>query len=146
MARLDTATRHTVIILHQQGVFQAKIWKQTGDSECAVLLKKHKETDTVKNRRRNAPYKRHIKLTSHQQRAGGNQWDPGTVIYCPKKSGQKCSSWKNCSQKQIPPIQKQGTQLGCRTNASRGCGLMSQNVKYLAVPERLLLVERLTVQ
>lgn len=42
MVRLSTATRHNVVILHQQGLSQTKISKQTGVSKCAVpaLLKK----------------------------------------------------------------------------------------------------------
>ncbi|KAG7474592.1 hypothetical protein JOB18_013095 [Solea senegalensis] len=77
MARLNTATRHKVVVLHQQGLSQAKISKQTGVSRCAVqaLLKKHKETGNVEDRRRSGrPRKlsvadeRHIMLTSLQNR------------------------------------------------------------------------------
>ncbi|XP_063814062.1 zinc finger protein 420-like isoform X2 [Pseudophryne corroboree] len=73
MARLSTATRHKVVILHQQGLSQAKISKQTGVSRCAVqaLLKKHKETGNVEDCRRSgrprklsASDERHIILTS----------------------------------------------------------------------------------
>ncbi|MGH0115836.1 UNVERIFIED_CONTAM: hypothetical protein FKN15_054192 [Acipenser sinensis] len=73
MARLSTATRHKVVILHQQGLSQAEISRQTGVSRCAVqaLLKKHKETGNVEDRRRSgrprkltAADERHIMLTS----------------------------------------------------------------------------------
>lgn len=73
MARLSTATRHKVVILHQQGLSQTKISKQTGVSRCAVqaLLKKHKETGNVEDRRRSgrprklsAADEKHIKLIS----------------------------------------------------------------------------------
>ncbi|KAG2462395.1 VMAT2 protein, partial [Polypterus senegalus] len=75
MARLITATRHKVVILHQQGLSQTKISKQTGVSRCAVkaLLKKHKETGNVEDRRRK-PRKisvandRHIKLITPRNR------------------------------------------------------------------------------
>ena len=51
MARLSTATRHEVVILHQQGLSQTKSSKQTGVSRCAVqaLLKKHKETGNIED-------------------------------------------------------------------------------------------------
>ena len=77
MARLSTATRHNVVILHQQGLSQTKISKQTGVSRCAVqaLLKKHKETGNVEDRRRsgrprklNAADEKHIKLISLRNR------------------------------------------------------------------------------
>lgn len=42
MARLSTATRHKIVILHQQGLSQADISRQTGVSRCAVqALSKH---------------------------------------------------------------------------------------------------------
>ncbi|XP_040293991.1 zinc finger protein with KRAB and SCAN domains 1-like isoform X2 [Bufo bufo] len=52
MRRLSTATREKVVTLHQQGLSQSKISKQTGASRCAVqaLLKKHKETGNIKDR------------------------------------------------------------------------------------------------
>ncbi|MGH0172377.1 UNVERIFIED_CONTAM: hypothetical protein FKN15_063225 [Acipenser sinensis] len=77
MARLSTATRHKVVILHQQGLSQAEISRQTGVSRCAVqaLLKKHKETGNVEDRRRSgrprkltAADERHIMLTSLHNR------------------------------------------------------------------------------
>ena len=77
MARLSTATRHNVAILHQQGLSQTKISKQTGVSRCAVqaLLKKHKETGNVEDRRHsgrprklNAADETHIKLISLRNR------------------------------------------------------------------------------
>ncbi|MGH0117122.1 UNVERIFIED_CONTAM: hypothetical protein FKN15_030967 [Acipenser sinensis] len=77
MARLSTATRHKVVILHQQGLSQAEISRQTGVSRCAVqaLLKKHKETGNVEDRRRSgrprkltAADERHIMLTSLRNR------------------------------------------------------------------------------
>ena len=45
IARLSSATRHKVVILHQQGLSQAEISRQTGVSRCAVqaLLRKYKE-------------------------------------------------------------------------------------------------------
>ncbi|XP_077112473.1 farnesyl pyrophosphate synthase-like isoform X1 [Ranitomeya variabilis] len=54
MRRLSIETRHQVIMLHQQGLSQAKISKQTGVSRCAVqaLLKKHQEMGNVEDRRR----------------------------------------------------------------------------------------------
>ena len=54
MERLSTATRHKVVLLHQQGLSQTKSSKQTGVSRCAVqaLLKKHKETGNVEDHRR----------------------------------------------------------------------------------------------
>ncbi|KAM4722281.1 uncharacterized protein WCC33_008517 isoform 1-T3 [Rhinophrynus dorsalis] len=54
MARLSTETRHKVVILRQQGLSQSEISRQTGVSRCAVqaLLKKHKETDDLEDRRR----------------------------------------------------------------------------------------------
>ncbi|MGH0128730.1 UNVERIFIED_CONTAM: hypothetical protein FKN15_035968 [Acipenser sinensis] len=73
MARLSTATRHKVVILHQQGLSQAEISRQIGVSRCAVqaLLKKHKETGNGEDRRRSgwprkltAADERHIMLTS----------------------------------------------------------------------------------
>ncbi|MGH0149378.1 UNVERIFIED_CONTAM: hypothetical protein FKN15_016568 [Acipenser sinensis] len=73
MARLSTATRHKVVILHQQGLSQAEISRQTGVSRCAVqaLLKKHKETGNVEDRRRSGWLRKltaadeiHIMLTS----------------------------------------------------------------------------------
>ena len=75
MVRLSTATRHKVVILHQQGLSQTKISKQTGVSRCAVqaLLKKHKETGNVEGRRRSG---RPRKLSA-------------------EKSGQKWSSWNS---------------------------------------------------
>ncbi|XP_058876386.1 chromobox protein homolog 3-like [Acipenser ruthenus] len=77
MARLSTATRHKVVILRQQGLSQAEISRQTGVSRCAVqaLLKKHKETANVEDRRRSgrprkltAADERHIMLTSLRNR------------------------------------------------------------------------------
>ncbi|MGH0116029.1 UNVERIFIED_CONTAM: hypothetical protein FKN15_060493 [Acipenser sinensis] len=77
MARLSTATRHKVVLLHQQGLSQAEISRQTGVSRCAVqaLLKKHKETGNVEDRRRSgrprkltAADERHIMLTSLRNR------------------------------------------------------------------------------
>ncbi|MGH0115834.1 UNVERIFIED_CONTAM: hypothetical protein FKN15_054190 [Acipenser sinensis] len=77
MARLSTATRHKVVLLHQQGLSQAEISRQTGVSRCAVqaLLKKHKETGNVEHRRRSgrprkltAADERHIMLTSLRNR------------------------------------------------------------------------------
>ncbi|XP_069625575.1 farnesyl pyrophosphate synthase-like isoform X5 [Ranitomeya imitator] len=54
MRRLSIETRHQVIMLHQQGLSQAKISKQTAVSRCAVqaLLKKHQEMGNVEDRRR----------------------------------------------------------------------------------------------
>ncbi|KAM4013069.1 farnesyl pyrophosphate synthase-like [Anomaloglossus baeobatrachus] len=54
MRRLSTETRHQVVILHQQGLSQAKISQQTGVSRCAVqaILKKHQEMGNVEDRRR----------------------------------------------------------------------------------------------
>ncbi|KAG2468769.1 GNPAT acyltransferase, partial [Polypterus senegalus] len=77
MARLSTATRHKVVILHQQGLSQTKISKQTGVSRCAVqaLLKKHKETGNTEDHRRSgqprklgAADERHIKLITLRNR------------------------------------------------------------------------------
>lgn len=53
MATLNTATSHRIVILHQQGLSQTKILKQTGVSRCAVqaLLKNHKEMGEVEDRR-----------------------------------------------------------------------------------------------
>ena len=73
MARLSTASRHEVVKLHQQGLSQIKISKQTGISICAVqaLLKKHKETGNNEVYRRScqqtklgAADEKHIKLIS----------------------------------------------------------------------------------
>lgn len=52
MARLSTVTRHNVVILHQCGLSQTKVSKQTGVSRCAVqgLMEKHKKTG-VEDRR-----------------------------------------------------------------------------------------------
>ena len=136
MARLSTATRHKVVILHQQGLSQAEISRQTGVSRCAVqaVLKKHKERGSVEDRRCSG---RPRKLTyfpsqsedvqqCHQLRIHRKQWDPGTPIYCPEKSGQKWPSWKTCGQKAIPPTWKQGqtTQL-CTKTQELGCRKMA---------------------
>ncbi|XP_044130795.1 zinc finger protein 219-like isoform X4 [Bufo gargarizans] len=77
MRRLSTATREKVVTLHQQGLSQSKIAKQTGVSRCAVqaLLKKHKETGNIEDRRRSgrprklsAADERRIMLTCLQNR------------------------------------------------------------------------------
>ena len=77
MARLSTATRHKVVLLHQEGLSQTKISKQTGVSRCAVqaLLKKHKETGNVEDHRRSgrprklsAADEKYIKLISFRNR------------------------------------------------------------------------------
>ncbi|XP_062891673.1 uncharacterized protein LOC134339252 [Mobula hypostoma] len=73
MARVSIATRHKVVILHQQGLSQAEISRQTGVSRCAVkaLLKKHKETGKIEDQKRSgrprklsAAEERYIILTS----------------------------------------------------------------------------------
>uniref|UniRef100_A0A8C4S2L1 Transposase Tc1-like domain-containing protein n=1 Tax=Erpetoichthys calabaricus TaxID=27687 RepID=A0A8C4S2L1_ERPCA len=91
----------TVVILHQQGLSQTKISKQTGVSRCAVqaLLKKHKKTGKVEDRRRSgrprklsAADERHITLITLRNRkisssaisselaeASGTQVHPSTV-------------------------------------------------------------------
>lgn len=109
MARLSTATRHKVVILHQQGLSQTKISKQTGISRCAVqaLLKKHKETGNVEDRRRSgrprklsAADEKHLKLISLRNRkmsssaisselaeTSGTQVHPSTVRRSLARSG-----------------------------------------------------------
>ncbi|XP_066465005.1 farnesyl pyrophosphate synthase-like isoform X1 [Eleutherodactylus coqui] len=109
MARLSTETRHEVVILHQQGLSQAKISKQTGVSRCAVqaLLKKHKETGNVEDRRRSGRPRKlsaadeiHIMFTSLQNRkmsssaissevaeTSGTQVHPSTVRRSLARSG-----------------------------------------------------------
>lgn len=107
--RLSTATRHKVVILHQQGLSQTKISKQTGISRCAVqaLLKKHKETGNVEDRRRSgrprklsAADEKHLKLISLRNRkltssaisselaeTSGTQVHPSTVWRSLARSG-----------------------------------------------------------
>ena len=77
MARLSTATRHKVVLLHQQGLSQTKSSEQTGVSRCAVqaLLKKHKETGNVEDHRHSgrprklsAADEKYIKLISLRNR------------------------------------------------------------------------------
>lgn len=98
MATLSTATRHKVVILHQQGLSQTKILKQTAVSKCAVQahLKNHKETGNVEDcrcsgRPRNLtqqmintpayfPSKSEDAQLYCQLRTGRNQWDPFTPI------------------------------------------------------------------
>ena len=67
LARLSTATRHKVVILHQQGLSKAEMSRQTGVSRCAIqaLLKKHKEAGNVEDRRRSG---RPRKLTAADER------------------------------------------------------------------------------
>ena len=52
MGKISTAMRHRVVILHEQGHFQAEISRRTGLSRCGIqaLRKKHKETGQVKDK------------------------------------------------------------------------------------------------
>ena len=54
MGKISTAMRRRVGILHEQGHSQAKISCRTGLSRCGIqaLLKKHKETGQVEDKRR----------------------------------------------------------------------------------------------
>ena len=53
MGKISTAMRHRVVILHEQGHFQAEISRRTGLSRCGIqaLRKKHKETGQVKDKK-----------------------------------------------------------------------------------------------
>ncbi|KAM9482869.1 uncharacterized protein Hap1MRO34_007927 isoform 1-T2 [Clarias gariepinus] len=137
MARLSTATRYKVVILHQQGLSQAKISKQTGVSRCAVqaILKKHKETGKVSDRRRsgrprklNASDEIHIMLSSlrHQKmsssaiskelaESSGTQVHPSTVRRSKARSGlhgrmHKQLDWRAASP--LQPVQEKFLQIG----------------------------------
>ena len=54
MTKISIATRHRVVILHEQGHSQAEIARQTGVSRCGVqaILKKQQKTGKVEDRKR----------------------------------------------------------------------------------------------
>lgn len=63
---VSIATRHRVVILHQQGLSKADIMKQTGVPICAVqaLLQKHKEKGEVEDQKRSGRPSKQTKKTS----------------------------------------------------------------------------------
>ena len=154
MARLSTATRHNVVILHQQGLSQTKISKQTGVSRCAVqaLLKKHKKTGNVEDRRRsgrprklNAADEKHIKLISLRNRkmsssvisselaeTSGTQVHTSTVRRSLARSG---LHGRVAAKKLYPDMETRPSDstmhenigTGVQKHGSRCSGLMSQN-------------------
>ena len=154
MTRLSTATRHNVVILHQQGLSQTKISKQTGVSRCAVqaLLKKHKETGNVEDRRRsgrprklNAADEKHIKLISLRNRkmsssvisselaeTSGTQVHTSTVRRSLARSG---LHGRVAAKKLYPDMETrpsdstkhENIETGVQKHGSRCSGLMSQN-------------------
>ena len=69
MRKILTATRHRVVILHEQGKSQAEISRQTAVSRYGIqaLLKKHQETGQVEDKLMKSDEK-YLKVTSLRDR------------------------------------------------------------------------------
>ena len=77
MTKISIATRHRVVILHEQGHSQAEIARQTGVSRCGVqaILKKQQKTGKVEDRKRSGRPRKltkkdetYLKITSLRNR------------------------------------------------------------------------------
>ncbi|XP_072925557.1 uncharacterized protein [Hemitrygon akajei] len=156
MARVSIATRHKVVILHQQGLSQAEISRQTGVSRCAVkaLLKKHKETGKIEDQKRSgrprklsAAEERYIILTSLLNRkksstaisselteTTGTQVHPSTVRRSLVRSG--LQKLKECKKAQAR-FQVGGPVSDATSNASTAGVPPSKTHASEAPPEEL---------
>lgn len=86
MARLNTATGHKVVLLHQQGLSQTKVSKQTGVLCCSSSFEAQRNGQRCSGRpRKLAADERHVKLIGRcairleLTETSGSQVHPSTV-------------------------------------------------------------------